>query len=76
MDEREQKTLTVRAEEASAPDIEEKTQAQAKPVKYKLNAMQCYTRVLKVIKQKNAFKDRKKLSALLKKLSAEVKETL
>lgn len=42
------------------------------PHGYKLNAMQCYNRTLKIINAKHAFKDRKKLSAQLKQLAKDV----
>ena len=46
----------------------------AAPAKYKLNAMQIYNRVLRIINRKGIFKDRRELASLLKKLAKEVLE--
>lgn len=62
-------------EQTQSPAGANKEREPQKPLKYKLNAMQCYTRILRLIKQKNIFKDRQKLSSLLRKTAAEVKET-
>lgn len=44
------------------------------PAKYKLNAMQIYNRVLRIINRKRIFKDRRELAAALRKLAKEVLE--